>query len=163
MEQVKFIDGRDINIKNNGGNGLEVCYGDGYKKEGIRARRLFTVSNPYSYIQLVQGDKEEIGILKDASQLDTESRRVLQEALDKFYVIPKIIEIKKIYEEYGVSRWDVVTDRGPRSFDVQSRNTDIHILEDTRVLIRDADNNRYEISDYEKLSKESYKLLEGEI
>lgn len=57
----------------------------------------------------------------------------------------------------------MVTDRGDRIFDVQSRNTDIHLLDGGRILIRDADNNRYEIPDYRKLSKKSYNLLEGEI
>lgn len=163
MEQIAFIDGRDIRIKSNDGNSLEVFFNDGYKKERIKPRRLFTISNPYSYIQLIQENREEIGILKDMKNLDAESQKALQEALDKFYVIPKIIKINDINEEFGVSRWDVVTDRGPRTFDVRSRNTDIHVLDGGRVLIRDADNNRYEVSDYRKLPKESYKLLEGEI
>lgn len=163
MEQLKFIDGHDIRIEPYDKDSLGVYYNSGCKKEGIKPRRLFTISSPYSYIQLIHESGTEIGILKDMESLDTESQRALREALDKFYVIPKIVEINDIYEEYGISRWDVVTDRGPRTFDVQSRNTDIHLLDGGRVLIRDADNNRYEIPDYRKLSKESYKLLEGEI
>lgn len=163
MGQIKFIDGQDIKIKGYRENSLQVDYNGGGKREGVKPRRLFTISNPYSYIQLVQESGAEIGILKDMDSLDAESQRVLKEALDKFYVIPQIVEIKDIYEEYGVSRWDVVTDRGNRVFDVQSRHTDIHLLDGGRILIRDADNNRYEIIDYRELSRESYKFLEGEI
>lgn len=163
MRQTEFIDGRDIRIKPYDANSIAVYYKGGCKKEGIKPRRLFTISRPRSYIQLLYKNDREVGVLRDMDSLDPQSERALQEALDKFYVIPKIIEIKDIYEEYGVTRWDVVTDRGHRIFEVQSRNTDIHLLDNGRVLIRDVDNNRYEIPDYRELSKESYKLLEGEI
>ncbi|NMA95375.1 MAG: DUF1854 domain-containing protein [Clostridiales bacterium] len=163
MGQTKFIDGHDIKIEGFDENSLEVHLNGSGLKRGIRPRRLFTISNPYSYIQLVKRNGSEVGILKDISSLDDKSQKTLKEALDKFYVIPEIQEINDIYEEFGVSKWDVVTDRGKRTFEVQSRNTDIHLLGNGRVLIRDADNNRYEIKDYNKLPKESYKLLEGEI
>ena len=163
MEQTNFIEGQNIYIRPYDKDGIGIYCSRDKKGKRIEARRLFTISRPYSYIQILDENGEELGILKDINSLDKKSQMYLKKTLDKFYVIPKITEINDLYEEYGVSRWDVVTDRGNRVFEVISRNTDIHLLGNGRILIRDADNNRYEIPDYRKLSKKSRKLLEGEI
>ncbi|MEG1743471.1 MAG: DUF1854 domain-containing protein, partial [Clostridia bacterium] len=58
-----------------------------------------------------------------------------------------------------VLKWTVKTDRGVRSFDIKNRNRDIKILFDDRILVRDADDNRYEIPNMKSLSKESLSIL----
>lgn len=163
MYQLNFIDGSAVSIKPYEEGKVTLVYTNGEKTAGLSPRRLFSVTNPYSFIQMLDESGQEIGILRDMNQLDPSSYKCLEEALERFYLIPEIVEIHTLKEQYRITRWDVTTDKGRRVFDVQSRNTDIKILPSRRVLIRDSDNNLYEIVDYDKLPKKSRALLEGEI
>ena len=91
------------------------------------------------------------------------SRDVILSSLNEYYLIPKITKLLDSREKYGILKWKVETDRGIKEFDIRNRHHDIKTLYDGRVLVRDSDDNRYEIPDYNKLDKKSYKLLIAEI
>ena len=88
-----------------------------------------------------------------------ESREAVEEALREYYLIPRIIRILDRDEKYGILKWTVETDRGIRSFDIRNRQSDIKTIYGNRVLIKDSDDNRYEIPDWEKLDIKSYKKI----
>ena len=67
---------------------------------------------------------DEIGIIKDMEELDKDSKNVLDQALEKIYFMPKINKIYEIEEEYGVTCWEVKTEKGRRAFDIKSRRKD---------------------------------------
>lgn len=142
---------------------LTLHYKSGEKTMNAAPRCLFPVTKPYSYIRFIDSEGQEIGIIRNLNNLNHQSYTSVSDMLSRYYFIPKIKIIQDISEEYGISHWTVVTDRGHREFDVLSRSTDIKTLKPRRVLIKDADNNRYEISDYNELSLKSRQLLEGEI
>lgn len=73
-----------------------------------------------------------------------------------------ITKIVAIDEEYGVTRWKVETDRGPRTFDVATRH-DVRPVGPNRYLIRDVDGNRYEIPNTAQLDAASRALLDFEV
>ena len=60
------------------------------------------------------------------------------------------------------ARWEVETDRGYRVFDIRDRE-DLRLIGGTRVLLQDADGNRFEIEDIGELDDRSRRLLEAEI
>ena len=51
------------------------------------------------------------------------------------------------------------TDRGRHSFLILNTSIDIKTLYDGRILVRDSNDNRYEIEDVHKLDKDSLNLL----
>ena len=57
-------------------------------------------------------------------------------------------------------RWQVETDRGPRTFEIRSSRRDMRVLSAGRILIRDADGNLYEVPDYRQLDPQSRALVE---
>jgi hypothetical protein len=57
---------------------------------------------------------------------------------------------------------EVETDKGQREFETRYKE-DIRKLPGGRVIIKDADGNRYEIKDYMKLDKRSVSLIDSEI
>jgi hypothetical protein len=99
--------------------------------------------------------------VRDMNKLDSESRRVLQDVLKQLYFTAEIIQVNAIEEQSHIPTWDVETDRGPRTFDMASTRRDIRILERGRLLIRDADGNRYEIPDYRQLDAFSKAIIES--
>ena len=113
------------------------------------------------YVGKFDEDGIERAIIRDLSTLLPESQAVIREALAEYYLIPKITRVNDATERYGI-KWWVETDRGPCEFQIRL-NTDIKVFYDNRVLIRDVNDNRYEIPDYTKLDKHSLHVLGTQI
>jgi hypothetical protein len=124
--------------------------------------RVFPITMPWNYIVFKGVDDQEIGILRNFNELDSESARVLKEELEKVYFIPKIAKVYDIKEEFGVLVWKTETDKGPRRFDVINRREVKKISRD-RILIKDGDGNLYDIPDIKKLDQRSLILLDSVI
>ena len=121
----------------------------------LEPRRLFPVSSADKYITLLDEDGDEVAIIKDITDLDKESRKATCESLEDYYLVPKIIRIISTGEKYGTLRWTVETDRGIKSFDIRNRNHDIKVFKDGKVRVRDSDDNRYTIENYNELDAHS--------
>lgn len=144
---------------------LLVKGGDGSSEEqytDVSVHQMFPLSYPDSLITLCDKFGNEIGVLVEPSRLDEASRNVLHEELQMAYFIPEIQRIKLIKEEYGLTRWEVDTNRGPRTFEVRSRY-DIRPMGQGRFIVRDMDSNRYDIPDINELDPVSRSLLEMEV
>lgn len=166
---ARFFSGKNIRIERGSyGVLLNITTPDGTLHEDVEARRYFPISNADRYITIVKltreegKDKDKIEerfIIKDTAALDEDSRAVLESALEKYYMIPKILDIKSSKMEFGTLRWKVETDRGMLTFDIRDVYSSIKQLPDGRILVIDSYDNRYEITDYEKLSSHGQKLL----
>ena len=132
-----------------------LVFQNGEKSDVLEPRRLFPVSRRDAYISLLDSNGVERGLIKSLSDLDKDSRAVIEESLNDYYLVPKIIKILSISEKSGTIRWAVVTDRGEKRFDVRNRNHDIRVSKDGKVFVRDSDDNRYEIDDYRLLDSKS--------
>ncbi len=104
---------------------------------------------------------KEVGIIRDYNELNSESRKLVAEALDKKYFIPNILGISSITEEFQMRLWKTETDKGYQEFYTRSNN-DIFVR-GNEVFIKDIDSNRYVIKDYSKLDLKSQKILRLEI
>ena len=125
--------------------------------------RTFPISEAARF--LIARDREgvELGIIRDVAELDDASRKVLEEELEQRYFTAEITRVNQIAGRFHVPEWDVVTDRGPRIFEIRSSKRDIRPLGGGRVLVLDADGNRYEIPDYRKLDPVSRALIETQV
>jgi len=150
-DEARFTKG-DFNL-------VDVELIDGTKWHGLEPKRLFPRSGLTKYISLVDADGHEKAIIRDIDALMPESRAVVQESLDEYYLIPKITALLGRQERFGLLKWTVMTDRGEHSFEIRNIFRDIKVLYDGRVLIRDSDDNRYEIPDIKKLDSNSLSLL----
>ena len=123
---------------------------------------VFPVSGVAHYVSFLDSKDTEVLLLRDPDQLDCESRRVLRDELGRTYFVPKITQIYQIEDAHGAARWEVETDRGYRVFDIRDRE-DVRVVRRTRVLLQDADGNRFEIEDITELDERSQRLLDTEI
>ena len=91
--------------------------------------------------------------------VDEETRKMLTEQMELRYFTPIITKVKNVKEEYGFAYFDVVTDHGPCRFAIHmSGNAVVHLTE-TRLLITDLDENRFEIPDTSKLTGKELKKI----
>lgn len=128
----------------------------------VRPARVFPVSGAANFISFLGIEDKEALLLRDDCGLDPESRKVLAEEMTRAFFVPKITQIYEIEDAHGAARWEVETDRGYRLFDIRDRE-DVKVIEGRRVLLQDADGNRYEVEDVRELDERSRKLIDTEI
>jgi hypothetical protein len=136
---------------------------DGREHAQVQVRRGFPLSAAGHYLSLRDRQGQELGIVRDLRELDRQSQSVLAAELERVYFMPRIVRVLGIEERFHVPRWEVETDRGPRVFEIRTGRSDVRVLPDGRVLIRDADGNPYEIPDYRRLDAASQALIEGQV
>ena len=121
----------------------------------------FTDRNKYISIRTIDEKSKEIGMIRDlATDVDPETRKMLEEQMDIRYFTPIIKKINNIKDEYGHAYFDVETDQGPCKFVIYMNSSSVVNLSDVRLLISDLDGNRFEIPDYTKLSARELKMLD---
>ncbi len=161
-DEIKPLDAKKTNIYRNGLDDLVVELSDGSKYEKVRAIRAFPLLNPSEFIVLRDEEDNEIGLIESIKELKSESKKVLEEELQKTYFVPQITRITNLEEKFGVSQWEVETNKGIHTFNVKNRQ-EVRLFSSGRVLIKDADGNRYEIPDYRLLDSKSIAFLETEM
>lgn len=102
---------------------------------------------------------EELGILRSLHELPPEMQDLVAEEVEKAYFVPRVLRIVSIEEEFGIQQWDVITDRGPRTFEVTERSG-IRPFDNSRIVIKDVDGNRYQIADTRLLDRRSQQWLD---
>ena len=162
MERLEIADSRGVRIWRDAFRRLCLRLEDGTEHVDVRPAPVFPVSEAAEYVAFLDSEDKEVLLLRDMRGLEVESRQCLEEELGRVYFVPKIISIYDIEDAHGAARWEVETDRGYRLFDVRDRE-DLRVLEGRRVLLQDADGNRYEIADIFDLDERSRRLVDGEI
>lgn len=135
---------------------------DGTVYENLEPRRLFPFTNQTMYISLLNDKEKELAFIRDLEEIDEDSRRAVEECFEEYYMIPKISRIISSAEKFETLKWVVETDRGEIAFDIVNRVRSIKHLRGTkRIIIRDSNDNRYEIPDYTKLDVHSTRILQS--
>ena len=163
-DELKFVDPQQIELKLNSFGDLELHLPDGTVHTPVVPARSFPLTDATHYIAIQTDNKEreEICLIEDIEQLSGESRRVLEDALEKAYFMPVISRLQAINRRFGVTQWKVETDRGVIVFDLSSRSA-ISQFDGGRLLIKDIDGNRYEIPNYLQLDPKSIALIETQV
>ena len=100
-------------------------------------------------------------MIDDLSEVDADTRALIEEELEKRYLTSIVKEVISIRAEYGTSYWEVETDRGNRDFVVQNVSENAQWPGARRLLLIDVDGNRFEIPDLDTLDDRSRKLVEN--
>ncbi|MBD3182718.1 DUF1854 domain-containing protein [Candidatus Poribacteria bacterium] len=165
-DEINKLDPNKIQIYKDEMNRLMLKMEGEEEDQEIAASMDFPLSNPERFISILtlkDGKKDkEIGVIDNIRKLDSKSRKILKEELKWTYYMPRITKINYLKEDHGIMQFDVETDKGHREFETRYKE-DIRRLSGTRVIIRDADGNRYEIKDYTKLDPRSISLIDNEI
>ncbi len=127
------------------------------KVKVVRARPL---SAPDRYISFLDGKDEEICMVTDPADLETDTHKILSGELDRRYLTAVVHRVHSVRNDFGASYFEVETNRGRREFVVQNIQEGANWLGDRRLLLIDVDGNRFEFPDMDTLDKRSQKLLE---
>jgi len=157
---IRYIDGPEARITDHDGLLVDVEFHGSEVMQALEPRRLFPISGLDKYITLLDNEGREQAIVRDITKLMPESREVLETSLREYYLIPKIrrfVEANEKQKHYWI--WTAETDRGIFTFEIRNYNQTVKPLYDGRVLIKDANDNRYEIPDVNQLDKRSRRMI----
>ena len=158
-----FVDPENDKIVREDVYKVKLIKGDGEELSDLQPKKLFPFTRPEQFITLMSGDegalKKEAAVVRDINELDEESRAAIEGCFEEFYMIPKITRVIDTVFKFGSLRWIVETDRGRIEFRIRNMNSDIKMLDGKRMLVRDSNDNRYEIPDINKLDKKSMHKL----
>ena len=159
---VNVLDPAQIQVRLNQQGQLELRLADGAVYDGVKLEPSFPISRPNAFIHFRDAEGKEIGLLMDPRRLDRESRELVLQQADEAYFMPRIVRIARIEEKpgMGIAHWEVETDRGWNSFEMVSRSESVWYVGRNRLVIRDADGNRYLIEDLTALDKRSRRLAD---
>lgn len=157
-----IIDPAEIRFQEKESGVVEAVRADGSVYSGVKVAPAFPITRPNSFLYVQDGDGKELGLLVDPRRLDRESQDILLAQADHAYFMPRITRIIRVEERMGmgIGHWEVETDRGYNSFDVVSRSESVWYVGRDRLVIRDADGNRYLIEDLSALDKRSRRLAD---
>ena len=102
----------------------------------------------------------EIAFIENTGQLDPQSKTIVEETLEKQFILPEITRIEKTEVYLGNRYFHVETDWGKRSFIIKNPFVDIRVVNEDRLIIRDVMGNRFLIASLRSLDKRSRSELE---
>ena len=156
--EIRVLSAESVRIRRQSGVLSLTIEGD-RSSPGIQCARAFPIADPDRYIGFQDAEGKDIGILVDPSGLDSESRRILEEALELRYFVPVLEEVLSVKEEFGAVYWQVRTDRGDKEVVVRNLKDSIHELPGSSAMITDVDGNRFLIPDIRRLDRKSQGIL----
>lgn len=155
----KYIDGPEIRITENDKIFVDAEFYNGEKFTELELHRMFPITGLDRYIALMDSEGNEIAVIRNIDDLTPDSRKVVKKCLNEYYMMPRITRFIEMSERFKIWMWTAETDKGTCTFEIRNHLTAIKPLYDGRVLIKDANDNRYEIPDVNKLDKRSQQMI----
>lgn len=138
---------------------LDVKLNDGTSFENVEPRRLFPISDKTRYIALLDESGTEQAVIRDLSVLPEAQQKIIEDCLLEYYLVPKITCIRDCHERFDGITLFTDTDHGPANIEIRVLNHGLRMADQYRALIRDVNDNRYEIPDVSRLDKHSRQIL----
>ena len=155
---VRYLDPQKLRFAAQGAS-LRLTLENETSYPDVEVIRLFPLSDPDCYLSVHDKDDTEIGVLVSLAELDEENRSLILERLDRRYLMPIVKRVIKVEERFGVTDWEVETNRGKRKFTMRNLRENITQLTPYRWLFSDVDGNRYDVRDLSQLDSTSRAYL----
>lgn len=161
MTALRYLTRENAEFSRTEGGFVSLKY-DGKVWERVQVIRLFPFTEPDKFISIrtVEERSKEIGVIEDIRQVSADTRKMLEEQLNLHYFTPVIQKIMDIKDEYGYAYFHVLTDRGECRFTINMGGNAVQRLTDSRLLITDLDENRFEIPDVFLLTQKEQRKLD---
>jgi len=138
---------------------VRLTVGDERSYVSVAIAHAFPFSKPGEYVGFQDGDGKDIGILPSITGIDEESRRVIDEEMQRRYFTPSVTKVNLVTEMQGTVTWEVETDRGDRRFVVRNLRDNAYSVGAGRIMLTDSEGNRYYFPDIVNLGRKAYEVL----
>lgn len=159
MERI-YIDGAMAEFTRKDITMVDVVLQDGITFQNVEPRCLFPSSNGRKFITLLDENGTEQAVIRDLDNLPAEQKKIIEDCLAEYYLIPRITKILNTSEKFGLITLDTETDRGPARIEIRNLLYGFKQV-GNRLLLRDSNDNRYEVPDLTRLDSKSRHLLDN--
>ena len=159
----RFVDANSVRLRPASFCTVSAELYSGEVFDELEPRRLFPLSGPDEFISLLDQSGREQMIVRKLSALDESSAEAIKASLADYYRIPKIEAITECFDKNGALKFTVTTNYGACTFSVKDRHADIKLLYGRRVMMKDSNDNRYEIPDINVIDSKSRHIMAGYI
>ena len=159
--QAEYLGAKDVKVFSSQGVRPHVEIAGRLCVLGARFRRCFPLTNANTFVGVFDADGKEVGLLKDLSEMDSESRSIIEAELDSFYFTPALLKIRSLKLEASMWKWGVETQRGPATFYLRGVRDSVHEVAPGRWQVYSVDGQRYEIKNIDELDTRSQNLFES--
>lgn len=136
---------------------LGVVLPDGTLKP-VNVTPCFPWTDQRRHLSLRDDEGKEIAHIADLEALSQDYRRKIEEAMQPSRFAFEILRLLKIEKDFELRVWHVETDRGFRRF--QTLLDDLpYVLDNGTVLFKDLAGDLYQVSDPQKLDRDSLRKL----
>ena len=137
---------------------VDMELSDGRCFEKLEPRRLFPVSVQDQYITLLDSNGVEQAVIRNVNTLPEEQRKIIEDCLNEYYLVPKILRIRDVHERFDGLTLFTDTDKGQVDIEIRILRKGF-VMDGVRVLIRDINDNRYEVPDVTRIDNLSRQIL----
>jgi len=158
---LRYLDPEQVRVYHGPGGQVYATIGDEVTLIEPRFVRVHPLSDPDLYISIRETDPgrgKEYGLLRNWPRLDPESRTIVAEELERRYMQPVLKRILSARDYGGASVCLFETDRGVREVTIRDARDNVVYL-GSRILLTDAEGNRYDIPDVNALDPHSAQFL----
>jgi Domain of unknown function (DUF1854) len=132
---------------------------DGVRHERVMAVRAFPISAPNLGVAICNSEGCEVYWIDDLATLPAATREQVEDELATSQFLPTILQISRVSSDSTPCEFEVITDRGPTRFTLDS-DEQIRPIGLDRFIITDARGVRYQVPDLSKLDAASRRGLE---
>ncbi|MHB9133077.1 MAG: DUF1854 domain-containing protein [Armatimonadota bacterium] len=126
----------------------------------ITLARLFPLTDPESWLAMLDAEGKEIGILQTLQGLSRQSLKAVRGELECRYLVPRIKRIIACRDRFDLLEWEVETDRGPLTFLLRNPQESVTQPFANYLCFADVEGNRYDVDDVRALDEESRKWID---
>ena len=124
----------------------------------VRVCRCFPWSEPAKFISLRDEKDNEVALIEKLSDLDPESRGIVEVALAEAGFVLEVVRIDEAEEVFEIRAWKVQTKQGARTFQTALDEWPREIASGG-YLIRDISGDLFHIAQPEEMDEKSQKIL----
>ncbi len=129
---------------------------------GVKPVWASPLSRPNQYLALLDAKGADIAMFKTPqSELSGDSWKAAQKEIRRRDLTAKIDSLESASEDNGVAYFVAHTDRGRREFVVTNISTNVIWFGEARLLLVDAEGNRFEVEDINGLDVKSRGMIDG--
>jgi hypothetical protein len=137
---------------------LVLTLPDGTVRAGVEPIRCFPLTDPDRSIAIVDADGHELANLPSVNVLNPAAAEFVRRELTEREFMPTIQRIVATSTPNPPCRWDVETDRGSTSFQLESED-DLRKLGATGAVVADTNGIRYVIPNINQLDAASQRTI----
>jgi len=161
LPTLRYLDPEQVQVFRDAEGRLCATIADEFTVLSPRFLRVSPLTDPDRYVS-VRGtgpNDKDFGLLRNWRRLDRESRRLVAAELERRYLYPRVRRILSVKDYSGLQLCVFDTDRGVREVTLRDVRDNVIYLGSARVLITDAEGNRFDIADVSALDQRSRVLL----